>query len=131
MTCLICDIIGLILALANCIEMGFLGIAVSMRIRKCTASSVYARYAALIVPPLVMLCTSVLGAFVGAAARAQPMLYIGFISFGIVALLYLVVNELLVEAREALSGQESWWSGMVIFVGIYLVLILDLFIKAE
>jgi zinc transporter ZupT len=127
-TCSISHQAGFILAMANCIEMGFLGLAVSMRIRNCTASSVWARYAALIVPPFIMFLSSVMGAFVGAAARSQPMVYIGFISFGVVALLYLVVNELLVEARESLAGNERWWTGMVIFIGIYLVLILDMFL---
>eukprot|EP01034_Spumella_vulgaris_P022805 gene22805-28970_t len=127
-TCSISHRAGIILALANCIEMGFLGLAVSMRIRNCTASSVYTRYAALILPPFIMFLSSVLGAFIGAAARAQPMVYIGFISFGVVALLYLVVNELLVEARESLAGIEQWWTGMVIFIGIYMVLILDMFL---
>jgi hypothetical protein len=36
-----------------------------------------------------------------------------------VALLYLVVNELLVEARETLAGKEYWRT--VMDLGIYLV----------
>lgn len=128
-TCSISVRAGFILAMANCIEMGFLGLAVSMRVKQCTASSVFARYTALIMPPIIMLLASVLGSFVGSTARSYPMLYIGFISFGVVALLYLVVNELLVEARESLTGNEQWWSGMVLFMGVYFVLLLDLLIK--
>lgn len=127
-TCSISIRAGFILALANCIEMGFLGLAVALRIKQCTASSVTNRYAALIVPPLMMLVFSVLGAYIGNSARNYPMVYIGIIAFGVVALLYLVVNELLVEAREALQGNEQWWSGMVIFFGIYCVLLLDMFV---
>lgn len=119
---------GVILSLANMIEMGFLGLAVSVRIQKCTASSASARMTSLIFPPLVMLLSSGLGAACGASARAHPVVYIGFIAFGIVALLYLVVNELLVEAREALGGEEYWWTAMVLFVGIYSVILLDMVI---
>jgi len=117
---------GVVLGVANMIEMGFLGLAVSVRINKCTGSSSIARYMSLIVPPLIMLAASLLGAVAGSAARAHPIAYTGFISFGIVALLYLVVNELLVEAREAQAGQEYWWTALVLFVGIYSVMLLDM-----
>ena len=117
---------GIILGVANMIEMGFLGLAVSLRIQKCTGSSAWARNTALVMPPLLMLGSSALGAASGSAARAHPAAYIGFISFGIVALLYLVVNELLVEAREAQAGKEYWWTAMVLFVGIYSVIVLDM-----
>lgn len=110
------------------IEMGFLGLAVSLRVRKCTGSSTLARYTSLILPPLIMLAAALVGALGGSAARSHPVVYIGFISFGIVALLYLVVNELLVEAREAQSGKEYWWTAMVLFVGIYSVVLLDMLV---
>lgn len=117
---------GIILGLANMIEMGFLGLAVSLRIRKCTGSSATARCLVLVLPPLAMLLAAGVGAFSGALARTYPVVFIGFISFGIVALLYLVVNELLVEAREAQGGKEYWWTAMVLFVGIYSVILLDM-----
>lgn len=111
---------------ANMIEMGFLGLAVSLRVKQCIGSSAVTRYSALILPPLVMLASSLVGALSGTAASAHPVVFIGFISFGIVALLYLVVNELLVEAREAQGSTEYWWTAMVLFVGIYSVILLDM-----
>ena len=119
---------GIILGIANMIEMGFLGLAVSLRVSKCTGSSTVARTTVLVLPPLIMLGAAVIGAVSGALARAHPVVFIGFISFGIVALLYLVVNELLVEAREAQGGKEYWWTAMVLFVGIYSVMVLDMII---
>lgn len=119
---------GIILSFANMIEMGFLGLAVSVRVKSCTGSSMCARYSSLIVPPLIMLAASILGALSGSAAMSHPMVYIGFISFGIVSLLYLVVNELLVEAREALAGQEYWWTAMILFAGIYSVILMDILV---
>jgi hypothetical protein len=36
------------------------------------------------------------------------------------------VNELLVEARESQHGHEiQWWSAMILFLGIYLVILMD------
>lgn len=41
--------------------MGFLGIAMSIRIRKCTGSHILLRYMALLSPPLVMLIFTLIG----------------------------------------------------------------------
>lgn len=119
---------GVILSLANCLEMGFLGFSLSVRLQKCTASTVFARYCCLIVPPLIMFGAAILGVFVAGNAKANSMFFVAFISFGIVALVNLVVNELLAEARETIQGRETWWSAMVLFIGIYCVLCLDLII---
>ena len=116
---------GWILALANCLEMSFLGMAVSMRVRKCTGSSQQARYACIIVPPLIMLGATILGAVVGSVSKAYPILFVTFVAFGVIALLYLVFNELLAEAREAQEGDVRWWVTAIIFVGIYVVLMMD------
>lgn len=121
---------GMILSLANMIEMGFLGLAVSLRIAKCTASSLTLRYLVLILTPLIMWSMSILGAYAGYQSAQYPALYEGFIAFGIVALLYLVVNELLLEANDLQQGKESWWSGLIVFVGIYTVLLLDAILPA-
>lgn len=116
---------GWILALANCLEMSFLGMAVSMRVRKCTGSTQQARYACIIVPPLIMLGATILGAVVGSVSKAYPILFVTFVAFGVIALLYLVFNELLAEAREAQEGDVRWWVTAIIFVGIYVVLMMD------
>ena len=116
---------GCILALANCLEMAFLGMAVSMRVRKCTGSSIFVRYACITVPPLIMLLATVLGSLVGSISKNFPILFVTFVAFGVIALLYLVFNELLVEAREAQEGEVRWWVTAVVFLGIYVVIMLD------
>jgi zinc transporter, ZIP family len=116
---------GWILAIANCLEMSFLGMAVSMRVRKCTGSSLFVRYACIIVPPLIMLGATVCGAVVGSISKSFPILFVTFVAFGVIALLYLVFNELLAEAREAQEGDVRWWVTAVVFVGIYVVLMID------
>lgn len=120
---------GCILAIANCLEMAFLGMAVSIRVRKCTGSSTFVRYACITVPPLIMLAATMLGSLAGSISKSYPILFVTFVAFGVIALLYLVFNELLVEARDAQEGDIRWWVTAVIFVGIYAVLLTDHFIN--
>jgi hypothetical protein len=77
-----------------------------------------------------------------------PSVYVGFVAFGVVTLLFLVCNELLIEARwvriyyacfliyRLLSiglllccrsnqgDDEKWWVSILIFLGIYIVLMM-------
>jgi zinc transporter ZupT len=117
--------VGFILASANAIEMSFLGIAVSMRIRKCTGSNILLRYLSLLTPPLVMCLFTFVGMFCGAAAAAHAPLFVMFVSFGIVALLSLACNELLWESRQAVGGEDTWQNTMILFVGVFLIIVMD------
>lgn len=117
---------GSILAFANSLEMGFLGMAVSLKVQKCTASYPSTRLLSLIVPPFIMLAAAVGGMCAASVSQAHPVLFTGFIAFGIVALVHLVINELLSEARETIKGKEQWWTAMTVFAGIYIVVLMDL-----
>jgi len=116
---------GVVLGAANCLEMGFLGMAYAARLKKCTATPFRIRMLALYGPPLLMTFSAVLGALVGDATRASPAIFIALVAFGSVALLFLVCNELLIEAREAQGEDERWWISIMVFVGIYIVLMVD------
>jgi zinc transporter ZupT len=116
---------GIILGLANCIEMGFLGIALSIRIAKCTGSSIFMRMMSLVAPPLAMLFMAVLGGLAGASADDHPVVLVTIVCFGIVVLLALVCNELLVEAAEA-NENDVWWISIMTFIGVYAVILIDL-----
>ncbi len=116
---------GIILSIANCLEMSFLGMAYASRLVKCTGSSKDAVNLALYGPPLLMLLASGLGAAIGASVQAIPIIFVAMVSFGAVALLFLVCNELLIEAREAQGDDEKWYISIMVFLGIYLVLMLD------
>jgi hypothetical protein len=64
----------------------------------------------------------------GASAQSIqdcPICYTGFVSFGIAALLHLVVNELLVDKRSTMAGYVQWWSSAVLFLGLYAVMLMD------
>ena len=119
---------GLILGFANCLEMAFLGMAFSARVIRCTGSSLQWRLATISTPPLLMLICTGFGSLAGAAAREIPALFMSFVSFGIVALLFLVCSELLIEARESQGGKDLWWVSILIFLGVYVVLMLNLVI---
>jgi len=114
-----------ILACANCLEMSFLGMAVAMRVRKCTGSSEMVRMASLAAPPVMMWVASLVGAAAGSSSKDYPLLFVSFVGFGVVALLYLVMNELLPDAREAMEGEDVWWVNCIPFVGIYIVVFMD------
>ncbi len=74
-----------------------------------------------------MLASAGIGAAAGNAVKSITALFIAMVAFGSVALLFLVCNELLIEAREAQNenGGERWWISLQVFVGIYLVLMLN------
>lgn len=117
---------GLVLGLANGLEMGALGLAVSVRINKCTGSSITLRYLALIVPPVAMLAATVCSSMLtGTASHANPAMSLFFVAFGVVALLCLACNELLWEARSLLGGENYFSSAMFFFAGIYAIILCD------
>jgi len=47
--------------------------------------------------------------------------FTGFVAFGVVALLFLVTHELLIEAHESTKESEVMWISMIFFLGIYIV----------
>jgi hypothetical protein len=99
--------------------------AYATRIIKCTGSTFFARSITLYSPPLLMFIASGFGAYVADASSSIPAIYVGFVAFGVVALLALVCNELLIEAKEAQGEDGKWWINILIFAGVYLVLMLS------
>ena len=122
---------GYILAGANCLEMSFLGMALTVRVMKCTGSSEIVRNLSIIVPPFIMLFASTMGALVGVSVLDHHIYFVMFVSFGVVALLFLVCNELLIEAKNIQGDEEVWWITSMIFLGIYVVLISDIIIPSS
>jgi len=116
---------GIVLSFANCLEMSFLGMAYASRLIKCTGSGYWTRTMALYGPALVMFAAAGIGGAVGAAVQSYTALFVAMVSFGSVALLFLVTNELLIEAKEAQGEDEKWYISIMVFAGIYLVLMLN------
>ena len=108
---------GFILTVALTIEVLFLGLSVSTELaEKLSRGRVLlaATGLALLLP---------LGALLGGPVASLPRPALaGFFAFGLVALLYLVTEELLVEAH---AGPETAWVTAMFFVGFLAMLALE------
>lgn len=113
---------GVVLAIALAIEMGFTGLAFAASLRRQpTAIGLIS----VLAPPLVLLCTSALGALAASMLEGAPSAHLGVISFGTTALLYLVVVELLREAHAGMGDEETTLIELMFFVGFFVALLLE------
>ena len=109
---------GILLTIALSVEVLFLGLAVTTELSETVKSRV--RIVLIVVALLVLLP---IGAFVASPIASLPTQYItGFLSFGLIALLYLVTEELLAEAHET---PDKPWVAAMFFVGFLLLLSLE------
>ena len=109
---------GLLLTIALSVEVLFLGSTVTNELSETvrSRSRIVATVAALVVLMPV-------GAAIASPVAALPAHYVtGFPSFGLIALLYLVTEELLVEAHET---PDRPWVAAMFFVGFLLLLSLE------
>ena len=113
---------GVIITIALTIEMAFLGLvfAQSMQVQppRRAIPSVF-------VPPLMLLIGGVVGAAAAASLIHHQQIYIGLVSFGVAALLYLVTEELLLEAHADGPDEHVWWVDLQFFIGFVTVLIVE------
>merc|ERR1712137_997209 len=114
---------GWSMSIATCIEMGFLGLTFSATLQSETHSRVKI-VGISIVPPTVLLLSGVAGHALGILLESTPDLFIGFIAFSIVALLFLVTQELLAEAHK-LEGDK--FVNVMFFVGLLGGILLEKF----
>jgi zinc transporter ZupT len=129
-TCSLKQEAGIILALANFVEMGFLGIAYSVRISKCTGSTMLARTVAIYGPPVFMYISALIGALLASATRDTEAVFVGFVAFGVVSYTYLT-HELVIEAHEAQGDEQKWYINMWLFIGLWLALIMEPILAAH
>lgn len=113
--------VGMLLTLALTMEFLFVGLTTASTL----ATMKFSRLRVLLASTGLALLVLV-GATLGAAVLAvmPRMIQVGVLSFGVAALLYLVTEELLVEAHEV---QETTFAAAMFFVGFLLFLILGLF----
>jgi len=114
---------GKLMAAATTFEMCFLGYSFALSIRKvaqrCTSIVILA------MPPAAMLAASVV-ACIGAGRLEQSAAFSGLIAFAMVAVLFLVFQELLIEAHEK-EGGEAWHIGLWLYAGLLLSVQSDIF----
>jgi len=119
----VCRESGMLMATATTIEMGFLGYSFA-----CSVLRKVKRGCGLLilaVPPAMMVVASLVAAFCTDSLKGSGA-FVALIAFAMVALLYLVVQELLVEAHEKEGGsfQTSVW----LYVGLAISIATDLFL---
>ena len=103
---------GFVMSAALSIEMGFLGLTYAAALTKQPR---WLATLAMIGPPVILVLGGAGGALL-AAAVAGTALHVGLISFGVAALLYLVTEELLLEAHSEGEG-HVWWVDCAYFAG--------------
>ena len=103
---------GFVMSAALSIEMGFLGLTYAAALTKQPR---WLATLAMIGPPVILVLGGAGGALL-AAAVADTALHVGLISFGVAALLYLVTEELLLEAHSEGEG-HTWWVDCCYFAG--------------
>lgn len=113
---------GMLMAVATAIEMAFLGFSFACSLAKVIRQRIEV-VAALGLPPLAMLASSVLAA-VGAGYLEDTPAFCGLVAFALVAVLFLVLQELLIEAHEKEGGQE-WHITVWLYAGLLLSITLD------
>jgi len=102
------------MAVALAIEMAFLGLTFAATISKQPAVR---RNIAVAAPGAVLLLGALLGAATASAVAKSVALHAGVVSFGVAALLYLVTEELLLEAHSSQAEDHVWWIDLCFFVG--------------
>lgn len=112
---------GMVMAFATCIEMGFLGLTFSAQLRASTRNRTLAATIAISVP-FLMLVGGMAGSSLANAVEHLPAVFVAFIAFCVVALLFLVTQELLVEAREV---SDSKIVTSAFFLGVLLSLLVS------
>lgn len=109
---------GVLLTIALTIEVLFLGMTVATELKETIASQL--RVVGLVT--LIVLALP-LGTVAAGPIAALPAVYLtGFFAFGLMALLYLVTEELLADAHET---PDRPWVAAMFFMGFLLLITLD------
>lgn len=112
---------GLVLAISLAIEMSFLGLTLAASMKgQPMSKSVPAVFAA---SASIVVAAAVGGFFAGLLAEAKAC-RTGLMSFGAAALIYMVAEELLLEAHED-DGAHVWWVDGMLYVGFLASIYLD------
>ncbi len=110
---------GILIAIALAMEILFLGLSTTATLGK-RAVSVKARLLLILLLALLIPIGSIAGA--GLFAQLPGAYTDGLLAFGVAALLYLVTEELLMEAHEV---EDNVWIVMTFFIGFLSILLLE------
>jgi len=104
----------IILAGSLSVEMSFVGITLANACHGMPYSqSIFAALAG----PISLVGGTVIGSLVMLIINGHPSLFAGIMGFGVSALLFMVAEELLLEAHE--NGRHVWWVDIKLYTGFY------------
>lgn len=110
---------GFVMAGATMIEMGFLGLTFAAQLRSVSRSRAKI-FPIIFGTPILMPLGALAGALLASVVVEYSSVFIGFIAFCTVALLFLVTQELILEAHE--TG-DDWYVHIWLFLGVMVPLI--------
>lgn len=113
---------GIIVGVAFAVETAVLGAMTSATLRHKHFPSVV-----ILLVSLVLCVLFIVGAIVGATSVSftSGSVFLGFLSFGVASLLYLVGDHLLMEAREKRSA-VIWLTRVQFYVGFLIVFVVHM-----
>ena len=104
--------------------MAFLGLTLSMGLKgQGHAKSVAASF----VGPSAIVVGATLGGILADALSSNPVYLTFLLSFGTSALLFMVAEELLLEAHE--KGDHVWWVDLQLYTGFYASIVMGKVLK--
>jgi len=105
---------GPMMAASLSVEMAFLGITLAMGLKQQARGK---SLGAAVVGPLAIIVGAMLGGVLADALAHNPVYLTCLLSFGTSALLFMVAEELLLEAHE--KGEHVWWVDLQLYTGFY------------
>lgn len=115
---------GPMMAASLSVEMSFLGLTLAMALKG--QPKVKSTFAALLGPAFIILGATI-GGFLSHSFSSNPLSLAFLLSFGTSALLYMVAEELLLEAHE--KGEHVWWVDLQLYTGFFASIVMGKFIK--
>lgn len=104
---------GLVLSISLAIEMSFLGLTLATSMKgQPKSKSLPAVFAA----PLAIIIAAGIGGFFAGMLASNETFKVGLFAFGCSALIFMVAEELLLEAHED-GGEHVWWVDTMLYVG--------------
>jgi len=118
-----------LIAVAMTLEMCFVGVALSCKIRESNRSALIT-YAIVMVVPLFMYVGFTIGAYALYGIEESDPIFIGVIGFSAAALLFLALGELMEEIWEEVLVKETpgltpFWVTTAIFSGFFIIIVLE------
>ena len=113
---------GPMLSVSLSVEMSFLGLTLATALQGVAKTK---SIPAAILGPAILVGAAGLGGAIASILEHNPVFFVGLISFGTSALLFMVAEELLLEAHE--GGGHIWWVDLQLYVGFFLSIMMDKF----